>query len=360
MNIVSNNPFRILDLPITASERQIERQINSLAAFAAMGKAKPFDTDFPFLPIVERSSDVIEEAKKQIERSEGKFLSSLFWFWRKNDADESALGALRNGDIGRGIQILEEYISNKNVTENNFSSVKNLSILYLCRASINQLFNEDYFNEGLRLAGKLFTSTEMPKYSSLIAGDKYVYKPDEAFNYFFNNITQSVRPYLGVYRGISILSFTQAFSNFSDEAKQYVLSRFITKPLQDIENEIEVAYTKRTNVGLTGDEAGPELIKKTESTLLFLREILGISDWQYQFIADKLSIEIVQCAIAYFNKTDDDKSTLPLYIYALEIAIGEIAKRKAKQNLDSCKEWIANNESLPPKMADAKSIIDRF
>jgi len=44
MNSILNNPFRILGLPITASEREISKQIHSLETYAEMGKTKSFDT----------------------------------------------------------------------------------------------------------------------------------------------------------------------------------------------------------------------------------------------------------------------------------------------------------------------------
>jgi hypothetical protein len=53
-------------------EREIAKQVNSLATYAEMGKTKILDTDFLYLPPVERSSNTIEEAKKQIEQDESK------------------------------------------------------------------------------------------------------------------------------------------------------------------------------------------------------------------------------------------------------------------------------------------------
>ena len=91
MNLINNNPYRILGLPITASEREIVKQINTLAIYSEMGKSKSLDTDFSFLSPVERTPYLIEEAKKQIEQSESRLFYSLFWFWKNNSVDELAL-----------------------------------------------------------------------------------------------------------------------------------------------------------------------------------------------------------------------------------------------------------------------------
>ena len=110
MNLITNNPFRILGLPITASEREIAKQINTLATYAEMGKIKSFDTDFPFLPPIDRKPALIEDSKKQIERSESRLLYSLFWFWSKNSADELSFEVLKDGNITKAIEIWEKSV----------------------------------------------------------------------------------------------------------------------------------------------------------------------------------------------------------------------------------------------------------
>ena len=110
MNPTHNNPFRILGLPLTASARDITKQVNTLATYAEMGKAKVFDTDFSFFPPVNRTPEVIEEASKRIEQSENKLLHSLFWFWNNNSVDELALDVLKEGRIERAIEIWENAI----------------------------------------------------------------------------------------------------------------------------------------------------------------------------------------------------------------------------------------------------------
>jgi hypothetical protein len=115
MNLIDNNPFRILDLPVTASEREISKQLNTLATYAEMGKTKIFGSDFPFLAKPSRTLDSIEEAKKQIEQGENKFFHSLFWFWKNNSVDELALDVLKEGNIEKAIQLWEKAVhSNKN------------------------------------------------------------------------------------------------------------------------------------------------------------------------------------------------------------------------------------------------------
>ena len=66
MNPISTNPFKVLGLSLTATEREIAKQIDILETYAEMGKAKELITDFPLFSVSERSTLAIEEAKKQI------------------------------------------------------------------------------------------------------------------------------------------------------------------------------------------------------------------------------------------------------------------------------------------------------
>lgn len=110
MNLTNNNPFRILGLPLTASARDITKQVNTLATYAEMGKSKSFDTDFSFLPPVNRTPEVIAEANKRMEQSENRLLYSLFWFWKNNSVDELAWDVLEEGRVERAIEIWEKAI----------------------------------------------------------------------------------------------------------------------------------------------------------------------------------------------------------------------------------------------------------
>ena len=127
MDAIKNNPFRVLGLPITASEREIAKQVNMLATYTAMGKENFFDADFNFLSKIERTPDTVDEARKQIEKSESKFLYSLFWFWNNNSMDELALEVLKEGNTSKAIEIWEKSVfANKNKVYLSIVLIENL------------------------------------------------------------------------------------------------------------------------------------------------------------------------------------------------------------------------------------------
>ncbi|HQU91421.1 MAG TPA: hypothetical protein PLK77_03950 [Pyrinomonadaceae bacterium] len=110
MELIENNPFRILGLPLTATVREIDKRANDLETFASMGKTKTFDTDFfNFVPVV-RTLEKVTEAKKKLQLDEEKFRHSLFWFWINNSVDELAIDLLRDGDMEKAKTIWEKAV----------------------------------------------------------------------------------------------------------------------------------------------------------------------------------------------------------------------------------------------------------
>ena len=84
-----------------------------------------------------------------------------------------------------------------------------------------------------------------------------------------------------------------------------------------------------------------------------MKKVLGNNDYQYQTIADKLSLEIVQCGIDafnfcktptgeidYVNAIKSEESYLKEYEYSCTIASTSRAMNRAFENVMSCKQYI--------------------
>ncbi|MCX6164483.1 MAG: hypothetical protein NTU73_06415 [Ignavibacteriae bacterium] len=361
MNLINNNPFRLLDIPVTASEREITKQINKLETLAAMGKSNSFDSDYSFLKPVDRSIQSINDAKKQIENSESKFHYSLFWFWINSNKDRLAFDFLKAGNINKAIEVWdaackEEYLdSSYKAAYINISYFKNLSTLYLSLSINNKSFHKDYFIKGIKLAETFFSSNDIEHYSKQIAGDNYIYKVEKALHFYLNDLINSINSFIDSEDGISTTQLYNLFSSFPIESKQFLNSKFILKQKKYINEEIEKSIAERKKSPLNSIEVGKKLIENTKSDLTYLKDILGADDFQYQIIADKLALEIIQNGIDSFNAHKNEKgetdypkaikseeSYLSEYEYALQISSSPATKARAKENLESCKEAISN------------------
>lgn len=352
MNLINNNPFRILDVPVTASAREITRQINKLETYAAMGKTKSYDSDFSFLSPVNRTTQTIDDAKKQIEQNESKFHYSLFWFWINNSRNELAYDHLKAGNLNKAIEVWEAACDTEYL---DISYYKNLSTLYLSLAVNSRSFHKDYFSKGIKLAETFFSSEDLDNYSKEIAGDNHIYDSEKTVRFYLNEIIHSINKYIDSDNGISTSQLYNILSSISIDAKQFLNSKFVLKQIQNISAEIENSISERRKNPLQSVEIGKKLIDNTKSDLYYLKDILGFDDFQYQIIADKLSLEIIQCGIDSFNSIKDEKgetdypkaikseeSYVSEYEYAVNIASSPATKARAKENLDTCNEAISN------------------
>ena len=109
-------------------------------------------------------------------------------------------------------------------------------------------------------------------------------------------------------------------------------------PISNIKEQISAASVDLKNDVTQGIFIGKALIKNTISDLKYLKDTLGGDHYQYESLSDKLSNQILQCGINYFNETSDDQTYLSSYKYALSIASGEKTKTRAKETINHCEE----------------------
>ena len=132
MDLIYQNPFRVLGIPVTATDREIAKQIGDMAIYAEMGKPIEYDSDNFFNEKPDRTTESIQEAKQKIDQPNDKLFYSLFWFWENsgNTVDEMAFEELKNGKIEKAIEFWERETKN-GITAQNKSNYKNLSVLRL-------------------------------------------------------------------------------------------------------------------------------------------------------------------------------------------------------------------------------------
>jgi len=135
MNAIINNPFRILGLKPTASEKETTKRVSDLLIYAEMGKQVTYETDFKFLGEVDRSENAIKEAAKKIENIELKIFYSLLYFEIKDENDLRAIRLIENKKYDDAIIHLEESIFN------------NCPIVYSSSKTVVDVFKSPFFKE---------------------------------------------------------------------------------------------------------------------------------------------------------------------------------------------------------------------
>lgn len=321
MNILRNNPYRLLGVYSNSPTKERLANHNRMKAFLKVGKPVSFPLDLPqYLSAIQRTEASVMAAEAQLTLPKDQLLYAQFWFVKATHLDEVAFNHLFAGEIDKAEEIWQK--------KDTASSLQNRIVCALMR--------EDY-RRAVTCAETLY---ENPLYSN-----------------------QFVSAILGTDGNADIGSLAFRFlDELCDEAGANQLLPFIdddawkshveekaVKPLVDsIQDAIAIAKRSKEKGAEARLNAGEALRENTRSAFQQLKGFLSATDLQYQMIADKLGLEILQCGIDYFNGSDEPEAAhkaMDLQKYAQSIVVGQMAKDRCEENVDILQKII---EALPP------------
>jgi len=346
MNIITQNPFRVLGLTGNSSERELQKHIGIIKRYAEIGKSKTFDYDFEFMGGFSRTLEDIQKAASRIEQAQKKLHYSLFWFIKNNQFDEIALNNLKDQNIEKAIEIWEKTLKEE-VSNKNYASYLNLSTLYIALSSIDGQLDIQKLQKGIDLKGKLINSDSIKDFSKLVTGNGLAIDAEDISKKFIEEIIELQKPYLNKSNGITTNELIFLFNSYPKNIQKYLSGKFTEVPISNIENKIEKTIAKRNENPRDAEEYGEELYKTTKSDITLLKELLGGNNVQFQMIANKLANEIMQCAIDYYNihreddgDIDPGDDALRIAKYALSIGPTEQIKQRIEENTAPIQEWV--------------------
>jgi hypothetical protein len=343
MNIILENPFRILGLPITSSQRDIVKRVSDLEIFVQMGKTKEYDHDFPQLSVLSRTLDTIEQASKLIEGDEARLLYSLFWFWKKTNVDDLALDVLKDGNWEKALALWEKAIGENAISDKTCSHFKNASLLHFIM-SLKKTDNiVDHVSQGIKHFCGFIDSKYLSGYFKEVIEDIRTVESAKIITSSLDKIHDIASEYLDKENGISSKDYLSAFKGFSQNIRHHINDKVINRPIAFIESEIEKCSKIRKDNYAKAINAGKDLFVKTKENVGLLNSILSVDDIQYQMTLDNLAEELLSCAIDYGNKSDDsfsEEDSIELAKNALTVAKGDVKKDRINKNISTLERLI--------------------
>ena len=297
MDIIKNNPYRIIGILSNASAKEIQSRKGKITAFAKVGKQITSEFDFPLFNAIERENDIIEKAFSAIQQPKEMIENSLFWFLNTNSFDETAINYLRNGDKEKAIEIWGKVTTDKEVTPKNYSCFNNIATLKLLGES------QEVNKEGIEIKIKLIESDSFTNFVHSVAGQAYIIDNQKEVEKFIDNL---LKQFQGKYSNAETLKL---FSSCNGTTQKYLSQKFTEGPVHNIESQIERTKKKRKENKINAFQFGIKLHENTKSDLTLLKLLLGINDLTYKMIADNLAKEIMQCGIDYFNESQENDSS---------------------------------------------------
>lgn len=338
--IVLDNPFRILGVFANSSKKEIVANQGKANAFLKVGRAVEYPLDLKALmPHVNRTVDTFSQATAHLTIAKEQLKYAQFWFLKMTPLDDVAFNHLYAGNWQQAIEIWDK--------KNCVSSLQNKVVTNFITNNFDQAVNTaedlyDQFSDDFLKAADTTGTLNLDK--------------DDLIHSFIDTLCAEYEPK----RIYDIV--------FSDDWKDYLGSKTV-KPLIDrINAAIKVAKDVDSDDANANLSAGIKLQNSTKKDFAELKKLLPSGDMQLESVADKLGLQILQCAINYYNNSDHDvaaENAMTLQKEASKIVMGEMAKDRCKDTLKVLEKIIAE---LPPKevrkehkavMAEIEKIIKK-
>lgn len=331
MNILQNNPYRILGVYSNSPTKERLANYNRMKAFLKVGKPVSFPLDLPqYLSGINRTESIVADAEAKLTLPKDQIYYSQFWFVKVTPLDDVAFKNLLSGEIDKAQEIWQK--------KECASSLQNLIVCSLMRSE---------YGHAILCAETLYANTQYvgQLVSAVIGTGGNVDAASLAFS-FLDVLCDEI--------GASELLPLVTDASW----KKHIEEKTVQPLIDSISDAIEVAHKSKGEGPNTRLNAGEALMKETRTAILQLKKFLSPTDLQYQMIADKLGLEILQCGIDYYNDSDEPNAALkamPLQKYAKEIVVGQMAKDRCDENVRILEGIISK---LPPMevMANHRAI----
>ncbi|MFZ4590651.1 MAG: hypothetical protein ACOYN6_06615 [Ignavibacteria bacterium] len=374
MYSILNNPFRILGLPVNSAEKLIKKNIQNFEVFLSIGQnPKQQETDFEFMGILNRNSQTLNETIRQIEAPKDRINYSLFWFSKVTETDIEAFLDLKNNDINEAIEKWESTIISNQINKNNFTSYKNLGLLYYYRAFNNGSVDLKSLRKSITLYGKSFNSTEfwelyITHFNNSIllnAGNQ-----NDTLSYLFRTIFAEIQQKYNIEEDVEFVKTLINHKQIPGEFREEIVSSLVYDKIAKSEAAIEDC-NRLCNINKSHSyNFGNDLYNNINADIHFIRNILGEKDYRFQMLSDKVANEFLDCAIMTFNNGFDERYTNTevetLINYASEYAKGEITKKRVNENEVAFREAVrtSSNDGIISiyfeKLEESNKRLDNF
>lgn len=322
MELVINNPYRILGLTANASSREVAKRVTDLETFAEFGKIKKYPLDLAEISPLTRTVDTIRQAAKDIESDTEKLLYAFFWFAKVDSVDELAIECIEKNQVQKAFEIWDQQIS-KNENDAKFSWRLNRSVISLFWCQVSN-FDSEHFESALTDLGYL-TDEHFQNVERFIFGESNVnINIEQVSKKIIDEILKFIttledEPY-GEYR----ISLINEFWSFSNDSKDYVQTKLFAPCLNQIDTVIKNSRKLRE------DEDSDSLInfnglKEIEDLIYELDEFS--ENYKIQNIINEYVEEVRKCSLYANNELDNRDLALQLITWAEELpSYGQVAQ----------------------------------
>lgn len=302
MNIISNNPYRVLGVLSNSTRKEIERNKSQIKAFTSVGRTPSFPFDFTEpLGTIDRTEGNLNDAISRLSFDKDKVVYGLFWFNNASSIDAEALKCLNEQGIEKAIDFLAWN------GKANYSNYINLGILCLL---------DSKWTSAIYCYVSLFETTKIwDEYVQSITDDSQCLSVDEAIETFVEYLIKS-------FPSVSWdKAFPNTFFNISTKTiecgdklkKSKVYSVFVSKYIVTTTAEIDELLLEAENISKTDADANFNMAVQLEQScrklLSTLKNLTENDEHTYTRYADKVALQTLNNCIFYYNNDQENPNS---------------------------------------------------
>lgn len=319
--IILQNPFRILGVYANSAKKDIVKNKGKATAFLKVNKPVEFPLDLKgILPQITRTLEAMNEAEGRLAIAKEQIIYAQFWFLKMTSIDDVAFNHLLANDIDKAISIWSK--------QDNLSSLQNRVICYLIKGLLS---------EAISTAELLYNSFGNSYIEKIDSSSTLKMSVAELRNLFIDSLGEEI----GMMNLLKVAT--------DEDWKTYINKQTIEPLISNISSEVEKAKNTDHKDPQARLNAARKLYSATKKAFSQLKSLLASSGPQYQMIADKLGLELLQCGIDYYNNSDDDDAAhtaMKVQKQAQAIVAGTLAKQRCEENVKILQKII---DELPPR-----------
>ena len=350
MDLVLNNPFRILGLPITSSSRDIAKRISDLEVFAELGREVSYESDFSELGDIDRSVGAVKDAAQKIELPESRLFHSLFWFRPGDTVDELALECVRNFELFEADAIWEKQIEKDGIGKASWRLNRFVFSLFMVGDGIDGVdkkFSTAFFNQALEDIGYV-TDEFYEEVCSVVLGTASI-DPRRLRELVIDTLLgiatkRPDNPY-----GSGAISLPEHCWSFDPEAVEYINVRVSNPLVNQIQDAIGKSKSIRDAGSTVDDLRRKNGLTKVEPVIYELQESLGKDNHRFQAIANSFADEVIACAVNAINRHESAEVAIMLADWADEIPSFGQTKEWINKQKKAIYTWDPNYVEDPPE-----------
>jgi hypothetical protein len=340
MELVLNNPFRVLGLPATATTRDITKRISDLETFAELGKVKSYPHDFLGLGDLDRSLEAIKDAARKIEQAEGRLFHSFFWFRSGDSVDELALESLAAGSLSEAADLWDKQLGKKGAKK--YTWRLNRGVLNLLKASGKTLDSSE-MDEALEALGFVIDDDLDESVEDVLMGNETGINRDSLWRRVVDEVISLIQSYSNHSYGKNAIKVINSLWSFPADARDYASSKILNPLIEEVNDAIKISEDLRANDDLEALKSKNRL-DKVEKIIIDLKEVLGEDDIRFQTVANAYADEVCACAVKALNHFKNPKLSNVLIKWAASLPSYSRIKARIEENLETIQGWVDDDE----------------